>query len=734
MSPHQSRILSVLSSLKGSGKFVSSHSADFVFPGLTIADIGEVAFPVNDALAKALISVSHKAPFGKGRETLVDDAVRKTWEIDAAAIQFKNPKWYAFLIKALEKIKPDLGLEDYEISAQLYKLLIYETGSFFLPHRDSEKEKGMFGTLVVELPSQHTGGELLVSFGGKTETVSFTGNDPYQLGYAAFYADCEHEIKPVTSGYRISLVYNLVQQSRGKRIAPAFIGNYADELAVILCDHQEDESAEPAIILLGHQYTPENFSVSSLKLDDRSKAEALLLAAEKCGFYAKLCLVTSYLAGAPDSGSGYMDYDDDDFEDAGMEEVYDESLTIEHWAVSDIPALSNISFEEEDLFTSFPLNDGDPIVKESTGYMGNYGPDLMHWYHYGAVMIWSKEANARLLVEQKSNSRLEWLKYLLNHRTTVSDREFTAAWFILSEGLDASSLDKNADLDIVADWVLQAADADFMLRIPQTTALFYFNRISHAKWQSLIELFGTERSAVIIQRVFESGSPETAGHLISILEWLQSAKVEASFIREQMERLPEYISVALAGRLKFFQPEDLKKLIAIESQLPQADSWIERMVRSLSETATRDYLHFVFAPLLMSAGTRSKLSKALLEWASSFAQDLAAKQPQPAADWKMEVPRSGNDESLWEQLRAFMESPDLQVFDYRKIQKERDEMLHAIGRAKIDLKTETIRKGSPHTLRITKTRDSFQKKVKLWKEDVELLERLRMKVEGRVIG
>src|SRR5262249_28033657 len=158
-----------------------------------------------------------------------------TWEIDAAALQFKNPGWEGFLKKAIQNCKPELGLEGYEIAAHLYKLLIYETGSFFLPHRDSEKEKGMFGTLVVELPAQHRGGELVVSFGGKTETVSFANDfDQYQLGYAAFYADCEHEIKPVTSGYRVSLVYNLIQKSSGNLAAPASIETQATALAEIL--------------------------------------------------------------------------------------------------------------------------------------------------------------------------------------------------------------------------------------------------------------------------------------------------------------------------------------------------------------------------------------------------------------------------------------------------------------------------------------------------------------------
>ena len=43
----------------------------------------------------------------------------------------------------------------------------------------------------------------------------------------------------------------------------------------------------------------------------------------------------------------------------------------------------------------------------------------------------------------------------------------------------------------------------------------------------------------------------------------------------------------------------------------------------------------------------------------------------------------------------------------------------------LDLKMETIKKGSPHTLRITKTQSSYQRPMQMWNEDVELLEKVK---------
>lgn len=62
----------------------------------------------------------------------------------------------------------------------------------------------MFGTLVVQLPSTFRGGELVVRHNGQQQVfgAQARGVGDASLSYVAFYADCEHEVKPVTQGYR----------------------------------------------------------------------------------------------------------------------------------------------------------------------------------------------------------------------------------------------------------------------------------------------------------------------------------------------------------------------------------------------------------------------------------------------------------------------------------------------------------------------------------------------------
>ena len=73
--------------------------------------------------------------------------------------------WGKTLAGIVARVAEGLGVSE-PVTAELYKLLIYEKGSFFVSHRDTEKAPGMFATLVLALPSASTGGELVVRHAG----------------------------------------------------------------------------------------------------------------------------------------------------------------------------------------------------------------------------------------------------------------------------------------------------------------------------------------------------------------------------------------------------------------------------------------------------------------------------------------------------------------------------------------------------------------------------------------
>ena len=54
---------------------------------------------------------------------------------------------------------------------------------------------------MVHLPTAYEGGQLVVSHGGRSKTFDFSAHSAYRVHYAAFYADCNHEVgSPFASG------------------------------------------------------------------------------------------------------------------------------------------------------------------------------------------------------------------------------------------------------------------------------------------------------------------------------------------------------------------------------------------------------------------------------------------------------------------------------------------------------------------------------------------------------
>src|SRR5437588_115189 len=122
----------------------------------------------------------------------------RTWEITPGLVTLDGAAWEATLGAVLDGGRDGLGLPPTtRLRAELHAMLVYGTGQFFLPHQDSEKDDAMVGTLVVSLPSAHTGGELAVEHCG--ESVTYRASKEH-LSFVAFYADCRHEVKPSSPG------------------------------------------------------------------------------------------------------------------------------------------------------------------------------------------------------------------------------------------------------------------------------------------------------------------------------------------------------------------------------------------------------------------------------------------------------------------------------------------------------------------------------------------------------
>jgi len=209
------RFSSLFKSIQRSGSFAFGEPFNPACP-LPGLDIGtKIGFPLTNPQAEQIIQKCSRAPFGRGSQSVIDITVRNTWQLDPSEFRLTNPCWDDVIQEMVENVGTGLGLPKSSVAFELYKLLLYEKGSFFHPHRDTEKVDRMFGTMVVLLPSNYEGGELVVRHDGKEKMFDFAKGSEFNVHYLAFYADCQHEIKEIRSGFRLCLVYNLFHRDSG---------------------------------------------------------------------------------------------------------------------------------------------------------------------------------------------------------------------------------------------------------------------------------------------------------------------------------------------------------------------------------------------------------------------------------------------------------------------------------------------------------------------------------------
>ena len=378
-------------------------------PGLVIEGIGDVSLPLleNSDATKSVVALCRQAPFGKGMETVVDTSVRKSWELEPLQFSFTNPDWNEGLQRLLLRVGQSMGCAG-PITCYLYKLLVYEVGGHFLFHRDTEKEPGMFATMVVQLPSKCTGGNLVVKHKESAHTHDFgqsSGKAPFMVHFAAHFADLEHKVEEVLSGIRVAVVYNVCWAGLGPAPSATMLDNRPSHVASIL-DSWDSDVCEKLVFCLDHQYTEQSISngVTGLKGIDRVKLNLLLAANNILNPDKKLNL---YLALAERQAEFYslscnISYFGDDYDDDDNWELSDDTVTVSSWVNVDGSAFSSgkhvdVDFENESL--NDPWSEDAIVENNIEGYTGNAGPQKSTVYHQCIVVIWPAQREVDIILQ-----------------------------------------------------------------------------------------------------------------------------------------------------------------------------------------------------------------------------------------------------------------------------------------------------------------------------------------------
>jgi len=246
---------------------------------------------------------------------------------------------------------------------------------FFNSLHSTEKTEGMFASLIIVLPSKFQGGEVHVSHGGSKDVFDISSSSEFSISALAWYTDVIHEVKPVTSGYRLAISYNLVNASRGLP-APHLPDKHSavSEVQRIFRmwakgDYDRKRSSGTVAYLLDHQYSDTGLEFAALKGKDAALVSNIQRVAEKEGVCLRLGNLVYEVSGDAGSdhprGRGIPEMDMIDDTEYRIEGLYD--------LEGDLAKLKRpIRLSEElDLIPKNPFKDEKPDEEEFEGYTGN---------------------------------------------------------------------------------------------------------------------------------------------------------------------------------------------------------------------------------------------------------------------------------------------------------------------------------------------------------------------------
>ncbi len=759
--PARERLAKLLGALPSLGAFSAKATARPDALAIEVRGVGPLGLPVTDEQAGALVALARPARFGRGEDTLVDQRVRRTSEVPKSRVKIDKRRWNATLAPVLEQLRGDLGLPARcRLEAELHSMLVYGPGDHFASHQDSEKADGMVATLVVTLPGSFKGGALVVTHGGASATYRGTSRS---LSLVAFYADCRHEVRPVTAGHRVVLTYNLVLHGdpvdawAGEEAASG--GELVERLVGLLQAHlsepvpapswRRDGEASPPphrlVYLLDHEYTPHALGWSLLKRSDARKAALLLAAAGRAGCEAVLAVADvqeTWSCFEPDRGRssryrrGWWDHDDEDDSPTGelkaddyeLDDLIDATIRLSGFVDPSGARLDDVASDVQDaeVCATRPSVDLAPYAFEHEGYMGNDGNTMDRWYHRAALVCWP----AGLAFAVRAEASPGWALSALRARVRSHDVE-RACQMAASMAPFWDRVAAGAERRGLAGKALRAArdlgDAEVASMLLAPFCLEDLGRADAEALASLASRYGEAwaRAQVATWSARSDRAPAPSGRdrasfvaaLGSLCEALASAPASG---REAAGLLVgtswDWLSGAIGRACRLEAPTRREKAL---SGLGPAVRGLLDAAAVIEASALRDQalgllcgvgeeLSACAVGALRSKGRKPEPSpeaSGLAALATHWAGRLRARLERPGRaeqDWSIEAgPGCGCQDC--EQLGRFLGDPALRKLEWPLPEQRRRHVHVRIDAAELPVRHETRRKGSPYVLVLEKT-------------------------------
>ena len=757
MTDLNTQLVSILSRVQRPGNFYATGKADLAMPRIEVDGVGSIALPLLPQQISQLVQVAEQAPYGKGEETLVDTTVRKTWQIAPEKVHISGKYWQTMLDGIVTQALDGLGVSG-EVHADLYKMLVYDAGSFFVNHRDTEKADGMFATLIVALPAVYTGGELRIEHAGHSVALNLQADDPSEISFAAFYADCIHEVLPITSGCRIVLIYNLCRSGKGELPQPPDYQREQMQAAACLkqwvtMEHTGEDIPLKLVYLLEHAYTPEGLAFDTLKNGDAAIASVMIPAAEQADCDLYLALVSVEESGyAEYSGSygrkkRYWEDDDEDDDDFEIGEVTEQEQYISHWQTPQgaVSTMGQLPFEDDELCLPHRLHSLAADALHFHEATGNEGASFERTYRRAALVMWPRAYRADALSVGGVGINLDYLAHLMSEDSqwqearrfaegVISNWESTGGGWHPSRA-DAPYLSRLLNhLLLLADpHLIEAAITHIPIggksyqREDNPPLLAALALLPDDQARQLLAALIQQRAAdslaacgqllrLALPRYAQAESAAFLPAAQALLDSLANTQPASNPYRS-VERLTveQVVDVLIAiGKVDVaLGKQAVVHLLAQRQRFPMDDRLIPAVVLAAQ---ANDYPPVVLALLQQQC---------LAYLDSCISSPLAA----PA-----DATREANIEcsKLWhkdgkadcEALKRFMLDPNETSWNFVASADRRDPLANIANQATLDVSMTTLKSGRPYTLRFVKTQASYERKVAQRKLDEANRERL----------
>ena len=752
----------LLGGIQRPGDYCTAGTCEIFAPGLEVEGVGPIALPLLPAQAEQLVAAAEQRPSA---------AASRPWSISMCGGPGRSIKTRSrseagigrgTLAGIAGRAADGLGVTG-PVTADLYKLLIYDEGSFFASHRDTEKAPGMFATLVIALPSISTGGALVVRHQDREARLDLRCHDPSEVAFAAFYADCQHEVLPVTSGCRLTLIYNLLRGEPGDLPRPPSYDAERGRLAELLRRWAEDGSPadgispEKLIYPLEHAYTPAGLAFGALKGADAARAATLLAAAQAADCDLHLALLSIDESGSAEHTGFYGSYrrrgrhDESDDEEFEVSEVYDRNETLSEWRRpgGGTSELGMLPLEPEEVSPPDALDDMAPHDQTFFEATGNEGATFERSYRKAALVLWPSRRRLAVVNQAGLSATLPYLADLAERWVAGGEDRQSPLW------AQANELSGH----MLASWPMECS-LPGKTKSVAATMLTVLSRLGDV---TRIDQFLADVSAA---GVFGKGDVEGVlpairllqrPRIVELLEQIVAANAVTAL--DGCSHLLALAAAAAASGQLDLKPADLLPAAAalVESlpgdpaRAPRVEPW--NRPPAMKPGVVVDVLT---ALDLIDPGLAGAVAETFLAWPKTYGQDavlvpavlrlggspaaarlraacvghLNARIAEPLAppdDWAR--PSRVVCQCLHcGELSRFLADPAHETWSLKAPQADRSHVEDTIRNSGCDLDFTTLRRSSPHSLVCTKNQASYERRAVQRKKDLEDL----AKIEGRL--